>query len=189
VFRCRSIVWCRQVVVGNEPLFERLAAAKFDLAVIDGMFLQKCVYLIAHRLGLPVVTYADAIDPLVVRVPWLSSFVPVIFTPFTDRMSFVERLKNTAMMLALSFFSPIPDSPMEVKTFAIGHVLCTFCFVSVEDNLMSTCYCVTIHRVAAIGLVCEFFLRKLIPTMNCTHYIYIYCWAPLYNQLQPSLTC
>jgi hypothetical protein len=120
---------CRQVVVGNEPLFERLAAAKFNLTVIDGIFFQKCIYLIPHRLGLPVVTYSDVIDPLLVRVPWLPSFVPVGLTTFTDRMSFVERLKNTAMMLALSFFSPIPDSPTEVKTFATGRVFCTVCFV------------------------------------------------------------
>lgn len=120
----RSMELCRHLIISNEPLFERLSAAKFDLAVIDGVFFQKCLYLIPHRLGLPVVTYADDIDPLVVRVPWLPSFVPAYITTFTEHMTFFERLKNTAMTIALSFFSPIPDSPAEVLLLLI--LLCKY---------------------------------------------------------------
>ena len=106
---------CRQLVVGNEPLMERLATSRFDLAVVDGVLLMKCIYLIPHRLGLPFVTYADVPDPFIARVPWIPSFVPTNIGTFTDRMSFLERMKNTVTMLAISFVKIIPDLPTEVN--------------------------------------------------------------------------
>jgi UDP-glucoronosyl and UDP-glucosyl transferase len=127
----RLVKTCRQLIVGNEPLLQRLEAANFDLAVVDGIFLMKCVYLIPHRLRLPMVTYCDIVDPLVVRLPWLPSFVPNDITTFTDRMSFVERLKNFAIIFGFSFLNPIPDSPAEVFIFSFSLRCATtvFCWV------------------------------------------------------------
>jgi UDP-glucoronosyl and UDP-glucosyl transferase len=111
---------CRNRFVDNEPLFERLADMKFDLAVVDGIFMHKCLYLIPHRLGLPVVSFTDVIDPLLVRIPWLPSFVPNDLSTFTDRLSFVERLQNAIMMLAFSFIPVIPDAPEEVCVYQLS---------------------------------------------------------------------
>ena len=89
----------------------KLEAQKFDLAVVDGNYIMKCLYLIPHRLRIPWVTYTHVADPLVMRVPWLPSFVPHSVLPLTDRMSFVDRLRNTLTTAASLIYAPFPDPP------------------------------------------------------------------------------
>ena len=85
---------CKRMLSKNEALFEELKRVKFHMSLVDSLFFIKCFYLLPHRLGIPWVTYTDFIEPLVVRVPWLTSFVPLKITNLSDRMSFSERLKQ-----------------------------------------------------------------------------------------------
>ena len=89
----------------------RLEALHFNLAVVDANFVTKCFYLVPHRLRVPWVTYKHLADPLVMRAPWLPSFVPHAVLPLTDRMNFVERLENTLRLAESSVHSPFPDPP------------------------------------------------------------------------------
>ena len=97
-----------------------LDSQKFDLAVVDGIHVTKCFYLVPHRLSIPWVTYTDAPDPLVMRAPWLPSFVPHLVLPLSDRMGFVDRLKNTLMLVASAIYSPFPDPPSKVIIIIIS---------------------------------------------------------------------
>ena len=108
--------WCQHITVDNDDSLDKLAEEKFDLAVVDGIIFSKCVCLVPHRLRIPWITYTDAVDPLLVRVPWLPSFVPNAVAPFSNQMSFSERLKNTAYSFAYSFAMPMlfPDPEREV---------------------------------------------------------------------------
>ena len=92
----------------------KLESQKFDLAVVDGIFVMKCVYLVPHRLRIPWVTYSDVADPFLMRAPWLPSFVPHSAVALTDRMNFVERLKNTLFSATFLLYSPFPDPPSHV---------------------------------------------------------------------------
>jgi len=92
----------------------KLESQKFDLAVVDGIFVMKCVYLIPHRLRIPWVTYCDVADPFIMRAPWLPSFVPHSTVSLTDRMNFFQRLKNTLQSAAFLIYSPFPDPPSQV---------------------------------------------------------------------------
>jgi hypothetical protein len=92
---------CRKVLVDNEPLLKRLENVRFDLAVIDAGIFAQCTYLLPHRLQIPYVTYTDSTHPLVIRVPWLPSFVPSGGDALSDRMTFVERIKNTALLVTV----------------------------------------------------------------------------------------
>jgi len=92
----------------------KLESLKFDLAVVDGIFVMKCIYLVPHRLGIPWLTYTDVADPFIMRAPWLPSFVPHSAVPMTDRMNFVERLKNTLLSAAFLIYSPFPDPPSHI---------------------------------------------------------------------------
>lgn len=103
------------LIMHNEAMFQRLADQKFDLAILDGFIFFKCTFLVPHRLGLPYVAYADEIDALVARVPWLPSFVPHYMTTYTERMTFSERLINTAVSAVSTVYNPVPDSPVEVR--------------------------------------------------------------------------
>ena len=74
----------------------------------------KCFYLIGHRLHIPTVSFAIILDPLTARVPWLPSFVPTGLDPFTDRMSFAERIKNTIVTAAIRFLQIVQDVPADI---------------------------------------------------------------------------
>jgi len=112
-------------VIGDNEILNRLHEEKFDVAVVDVLFFAKCLYLIPHRLQIPYITYTDAIDPLFVRVPWLPSFVPCGISPFSEKMTFVERLKNMFYLFSFTFILPvlIPEPPREVmeKFRRYGH--------------------------------------------------------------------
>jgi len=113
---CSLQRWCQQLTVDNDENLEKLKRERFDLAVVDAMFFTKCVYLIPHRLQIPFITFNVAIDPLKIRVPWLPSFVPTFVFPLSERMTFVERLQNTAALLFASFIMPLyfPEPEDEV---------------------------------------------------------------------------
>jgi len=112
-------------VIGDNEILNRLHEEKFDVAVVDALFFAKCFYLIPHLLQIPYITYTDSIDPLLVRVPWLPSFVPCGISPFSEKMTFVERLKNMFYLFSFTFILPvlIPEPPREVmdKFRRYGH--------------------------------------------------------------------
>jgi len=116
---------CDRVTADDDSL-NKLHEQKFDVAVVDAIFFMKCLYLIPHRLQIPYITYSDAIDPHLLRVPWLPSIVPCVISPFTDKMTtFFERLKNTLYSFSFTFILPllIPKPPHEVmeKFRRYGH--------------------------------------------------------------------
>ena len=115
--------WCRHITEDDDAL-DKLEQEKFDVAVVDSDF-SKCNYLIPHRLQIPWIAYDVGINPNVVRVPWLPSFVPSPFLPFSDKMAFTERLKNTADLFIMFFVRKryFPDPPHEIlqKFRRYGH--------------------------------------------------------------------
>jgi len=108
--------WCQQLAVDNDDILDKLEGEKFDVAVVDSMMFTKCVYLVPHRLHIPWITLSRAIDPFSIRVPWLPSFVPTVVHPLTEQMTFLERLKNTAISFFVFFLMPLylPDPEHEV---------------------------------------------------------------------------
>jgi len=101
-------------LVDNEPLMRRLEAHKFDLLVIDGLATHKCFHLIPHRLRTPFVTYTDYVEPILVRTPWLPSFVPFPISDYSDDMSFFQRIKNAGVLAVSSVVLIFPDPPAEL---------------------------------------------------------------------------
>uniref|UniRef100_A0A8D2DVS6 UDP-glucuronosyltransferase n=1 Tax=Sciurus vulgaris TaxID=55149 RepID=A0A8D2DVS6_SCIVU len=79
---------CRKAVY-NESLMEKLRETKYDVMVIDPVL--SCGELVAELLGIPFVN----------TISCLPSYVPVSMGGLTDRMTFMERLKN--MMFTLFF--------------------------------------------------------------------------------------
>jgi len=90
----------------NDQMLEKLHREKFDMAVVDCLAFTKCMYLVPHRLRIPWITYSVSPDPLLVRVPWLPSFVPTQMFALSEQMSFVERLQNSAAAIAFCFLFP-----------------------------------------------------------------------------------
>ena len=107
-------ILCRQLLTENEDLMTTLQQLKFNIAVVDSIFFMKYQYLIPHRLGIPWVTYTDVIEPWLIRVPWFPSFLPMKTTRLSDRMTFLERLQNTAFTVVFALFPWVPEPPEDV---------------------------------------------------------------------------
>ena len=122
------------MTIVNDDKLEKLEQEKFDVAVVNGLFVAKCIYLILHRLQIPWITYCTTVDPLLVRVPWIPSFVPNLILQSSDQMTFSERLKNTATAFLFSFIVPLqfPDPKHEIM-----NKFKRFGYFSSLDELMS----------------------------------------------------
>ncbi|ELU08195.1 hypothetical protein CAPTEDRAFT_74773, partial [Capitella teleta] len=114
----------------NEDSLIRLESMGFDLVVVDGYFMTKHKYLIAHRLKLPIVTLTDTLEPWVTRVPWLPSFVTLNIVPFSDRLTFLERVHNLFLFLAMYSRPLSPQIPRDL--------LDTYGVISVDDVIKTT---------------------------------------------------
>ena len=114
---------CRCLAEDDDTL-DKLEQESFDVAVVDNSF-SNCRYLVPHRLQIPWITYAVATFPHFIRVPMLLSYVPHPLSPFSDKMTFVERLKNTAEVFIIFFlwkwYSPNPPHDVMEKFRHYGH--------------------------------------------------------------------
>ncbi|KAM6073482.1 UDP-glucuronosyltransferase 2A2-like isoform 3-T3 [Theristicus caerulescens] len=84
-------------VVKNEVLLERLRASAFDVLLADP--LAPSGELVAEKLGIPFVytirfSIGNTVERLCGTLPAPPSYVPATLSRLTDRMSFLERLKN-----------------------------------------------------------------------------------------------
>ncbi|KFU86201.1 UDP-glucuronosyltransferase 2A2, partial [Chaetura pelagica] len=84
-------------VLKNEVLLERLRASAFDVLLADA--LSPSGELLAEKLGIPFVytirfSLGNTLERLCGALPAPPSYVPATLTGLTDRMSFLERLKN-----------------------------------------------------------------------------------------------
>ncbi|XP_051472570.1 UDP-glucuronosyltransferase 2A2-like isoform X2 [Apus apus] len=84
-------------VLKNEVLLERLRASTFDVLLADP--LSPSGELFAEKLGIPFVytirfSLGNTLERLCGALPAPPSYVPATLTGLTDRMSFLERLKN-----------------------------------------------------------------------------------------------
>uniref|UniRef100_A0A8D2DW06 UDP-glucuronosyltransferase n=1 Tax=Sciurus vulgaris TaxID=55149 RepID=A0A8D2DW06_SCIVU len=96
---------CRKAVY-NESLMEKLRETKYDVMVIDPVV--PCGELVAELLGVPFVnsirhSVGDIIERYCGHLPVPPSYVPVSMGGLTDRMTFMERLKNMMFTLFFNF--------------------------------------------------------------------------------------
>ncbi|XP_068089221.1 UDP-glucuronosyltransferase 2A2-like isoform X2 [Hyperolius riggenbachi] len=89
-------------IVKNKEMLDKLKEEKFDVLVADP--LAPCGELVAEIIGVPFVysfrfSMANVIERYCGQQPMPFSYVPGVITQFTDRMSFIERLKNTGLFL------------------------------------------------------------------------------------------
>ncbi|XP_054679304.1 UDP-glucuronosyltransferase 2A2-like isoform X4 [Grus americana] len=84
-------------VLKNEALLERLKASNFDVLLADPLV--PSGELFAEKLGIPFVytirfSIGNTVERLCGTLPAPPSYVPATLSHLTDRMSFLERLKN-----------------------------------------------------------------------------------------------
>ena len=85
---------CREMMA-DVNLVESIKELKFDIAVVDAFLISPCSAILPYHLSIPFVTVGTDYNPTIHAVPILPSFVPMPLLPYTDRMTFLQRLKNT----------------------------------------------------------------------------------------------
>lgn len=92
-------------ILKNEQLMKNLRAASFDAVLFDPMIM--CSDLVADVLGLPSIislrfSFGGILERHCGHAPAPPSFVPPVPLPYSDRMTFVERLISTVAYVYLS---------------------------------------------------------------------------------------
>ncbi|XP_044158735.1 UDP-glucuronosyltransferase 1-6-like isoform X6 [Bufo gargarizans] len=100
-------------VLQNETLIEYLKKGKFDAMLSDPLF--PCGEIIAECLSIPSVVFTRgspfAIEQEAAQSPSPPSYVPKLFTTFTDHMTFIQRLQNVFVSLFDSVLFDVLYSP------------------------------------------------------------------------------
>lgn len=98
--------------------FNYLKSFQATLAVVDGVFMSNCLTIIPYKLSIPFVLIGSINLPTFHRTPWNLAAFPYVLTPFSERMSFTERLQNTYIHM-LNYFTPHIIAPgKSVKAYA-----------------------------------------------------------------------
>ncbi|XP_077983341.1 UDP-glucuronosyltransferase 2B15-like [Glandiceps talaboti] len=91
-----------KLLLENEILFQRLDTAKFDIIVANNIVF--CHALIAQKLSVPFVSLSTnrpftSMDGYYSNMPTPLSYVPVMISGFSDRMDFMQRVKDCVFHL------------------------------------------------------------------------------------------
>ncbi|XP_064141804.1 UDP-glucuronosyltransferase 2A3 isoform X1 [Loxodonta africana] len=96
-----------QSVIYNETLMKKLEEAKYDVVLIDPVL--PCGELVAQLLAVPFVytlrlSVGGSMEKFCAKLPSPLSYVPVPMLGLTDRMTFLERLKNVMFSFLFDFW-------------------------------------------------------------------------------------
>ena len=78
----------------DKKLMDNVRNINFDMTFVDCFYLNPCLTAVAIHLSLPFVCRTTWVESMIVRTPSLPSFVPALFTSYTDKMTFWERVTN-----------------------------------------------------------------------------------------------
>ncbi|XP_015269424.1 PREDICTED: UDP-glucuronosyltransferase 1-1-like [Gekko japonicus] len=97
----------------NQELMKYFEQSKFDALFTDPMM--PCGQIVAEYLGIPSIFFLRGIpcglDSEALQCPSPPSYVPRVFTTYTDHMTFAERVKNLLLRLSESFLCRFLYSP------------------------------------------------------------------------------
>ena len=106
-------------LVEDLALMETLQKRKFDMAVIDTLFVNLCLSVIPYKLSIPFIHYGRSFKVQEMRTIVHQGVYPATWTlPLSDKMPYLQRVQNTFIYIKLMAY---PDSfyPSDiVGTFA-----------------------------------------------------------------------
>ncbi|XP_069819165.1 UDP-glucuronosyltransferase 3A1-like isoform X1 [Dendropsophus ebraccatus] len=89
---------CR-ISMNQTDILDFLKKEQYDIAIIDAF--NPCTFFISEKLGIPYISIfsGNIGNAIAVGLPSPPSYVPTFASQLTDRMNFMERLKNTLMYI------------------------------------------------------------------------------------------
>ena len=83
----------------NHTMFKLLKAIKPDFVVIDNLSFVYLLVILPYKLGVPFAFVGSSYDPIAQRVPFSPAVTPLPVFPYSDHMTFFQRVKNTVVFL------------------------------------------------------------------------------------------
>ena len=106
-------------VAGDTRLMQTLEKRHFDIVIIDTIFVTPCISVIPYKLSVPFVQYGNVFEVQHLRSLIHPSVYPVTkLLPLTDRMTYIERMGNTLLYLAMLTLPDLFNPTDIVGTFA-----------------------------------------------------------------------
>ena len=88
--------------VRNQPLMDNIKELQFDLAINEANIYSPCMYAIPYRFDIKYVSLTVYTSPWLFGVSGMPSVEPSSFVPFSNKMSFFERIMNIFTFVAFS---------------------------------------------------------------------------------------
>ena len=136
-----ALSMCKDAV-SNKKLMTKLQESRFDILIADAV--GPCGELLAELLKIPFV-YSHYTSPGHIiekksgRLPFPPSYVPVMFAELSDRMTFMERIKNMLYTLYFELFFPTYKEKKWNQFYS--EVLGKLGFLIAQCGKESTCQC------------------------------------------------
>ncbi|KAK7113576.1 UDP-glucuronosyltransferase 2A1-like [Littorina saxatilis] len=86
-------------ILKNHTFFKTLQHIKPDFVVIDNLSLVYMLVILPYKLGVPFAFVGSSYDPIAQRVPFSPAVTPLPVFPYSDHMTFFQRVKNTLVFL------------------------------------------------------------------------------------------
>ncbi len=99
-------------IVRDTSLRENIEKFKPDLIILDSSPIAIMLTLIPYKLDIPYVMVGSTTSPQCKRSPILPTVFPHTFLPYTDHMTFLQRMLNTYVHLRMYRQSPFINSSL-----------------------------------------------------------------------------
>ena len=87
-----------EAMLSSQKLYNAIREIGFDLAIVDS-FRVPCYFFLPEIHSIPYVTVEQAVDPLFSPSFVLPPYVPNIWNNYSDKMLFLQRVKNFVSFL------------------------------------------------------------------------------------------
>lgn len=102
----------------DEDWFQKLKSVNATIAIVDVIFMSRCLSIIPYKLSIPFIYVGAENIPNIHRTPWSFPSSPNKMTTYHEQMSFTERMQNSLFFIS-GYFSPLAGTPSKsVKTYA-----------------------------------------------------------------------
>lgn len=93
----------------NNTFFQSVKRLQPDFIVIDNLSLVYMMSILPYRLSVPFAFVGSSYDPIAQRVPFSPAVTPISVYPYSDHMTFFQRVFNTLMFLRRCWVHPSVD--------------------------------------------------------------------------------
>ncbi|XP_076441020.1 UDP-glucuronosyltransferase 2B4-like [Babylonia areolata] len=90
----------------NESFLSTIKEKRPDLIVVDNFFVFYPISVIPYRLRIPFAFVGSSYHAPTMRVPFSPAEVPFAILPYTNQMSFMQRLHSTLFFMLFSVYNP-----------------------------------------------------------------------------------